>query len=403
MADRKLENNSPEKNLESIDDRSKTQEELIAELAQLRNEVASLKDSLYLSRPIIPSSVETIPEIDLSEFPPSDTPTLLLLDDSETDRATYRRFLLGNSEKDCNIVEFDSAEEALIWCQDHTPNILLIDYLLPGINGLEFLLKLRERVEYRQILCIMMTGQENQELAVQLLKNGAEDVLDKNRMTSEGLKRSIANVLQRSFLLRQQEFQWKGRSLIETIAFHSTDKSSELAEIFQYTVNGIRKLLQCDRLVIYQLQPDGSGKIITESVFNSTFSLLGKEIQDNCLTQDQKWKEWYLQGKITSIEDILVNPHHSSCYQEFLEQIQVRAKLSVPILQDGQLWGLIIAHQCNNPKPWLKAEVELLKQIALQISLAIQAVTLSEKAEQQREERQKIEKIINDLLLMANN
>ena len=335
-------------NSPALDDWSKSQEELIAELAQLRNEVASLKRFSSLSRQIIPPSVETIPEIGLAEFPQSYT--LLLLDDSETDRATYRRFLLGNSEKDCNIVEFDSAEEALIWCQDHTPNILLINYLLPGINGLEFLLKLRERSEYGRIPCILMTGQENQELAVQLLKNGAEDVLDKNRMTSEGLKRSIANVLQRSFLLRQQEFQWKGRSLIETIAFHSTDKSSELAEIFQYTVNGIRKLLQCDRVLLYQLLPDDTGKIITESVFDSTFSLLEQEIKDQCFATNQDWQEYFRQGRIHRIEDIFVSSHHASCYQEFLEQIQVRAKLSVPILQNGQVWGLIIAHQCNNPK-----------------------------------------------------
>lgn len=384
-------------NSQALDDWSKSQAGLIAELEALRHEVESLKRFLSLSRQIIPSSVETIPEIDLSEFPPSDTSTLLLLDDSAIDRAIYCRFLRKNPEKNCHIVEFDHAEEALIWCQQHRPDILLLDYVLPGMNGLEFLLKLRERVEYGQIPCIIMTGHENQELAVQLLKSGAEDVLDKNRITPEGLNRAIANALQRSFLLRQQEFQWKGRSLVETIAFHSTDKSSELAEIFQYTVDRISKLLQCDRVVLYQLLADDRGKIITESVFDSTFSLLGQEIKDHCFATNQDWQEYFRQGRVHGIEDILVSSHHSTCYQEFLEQIQVRAKLTVPILQDGQLWGLIIAQQCNNSRSWLKAEAELLNQIALQLSLAIQAVTLSEKAEQQREERQKIEKIINEI------
>jgi PAS domain S-box-containing protein len=382
-------------NSQSLDDWSKSQEALIAELETLRQEVASLKRSSSLSRQIIPPSVETISEIGLAEFPQSYT--LLLLDDSETDRATHRRFLLGNSEKDCNIVEFDSAEEALIWCQDHMPDILLTDYLLPGINGLEFWLKLRERSGYGRIPCIIMTGQENQELAVQLLKGGAEDVLDKNRMTSEGLKRSIANVLQKKHLIRQQELQRERQHLINAIAVHSTDKSSGLSEIFQYTVDELRRLLQCDRVVLYQLLPDDTGKIITESVCDSTFSLLEQEIQDQCFAANQDWKDDFGQGKTHGIEDIFVNSHHASCYQEFLEQIQVRAKLSVPILQEGQVWGLIIVHQCTKLRTWAKAETELLNQIAIQISLAIQAVTLHQQAELEREERQKIEKIINEI------
>ena len=382
-------------NSQSLDDWSKSQEELITELTQLRNEVASLKRSLPLSTKIIPSFPETISDIGLSGLPESYT--VLLLEDSETDRATYRRFLSKNLEKSCNIVEFDNAEEALIWCQDHSPDILLVDYLLPGINGLEFLLQLQKQTGHERISCIIITGQENQELAIELLKSGAEDVLDKNRITSEGLNRAIANVLQRSFLLRQQEFQRQGRSLIEAITVHSTDKSSELAEIFQYTVDQIRKLLQCDRVVLYQFQPDNSGKIITESVIDPTFSLLGKDIQDNCFAQNEEWKEQYRQGKITIIEDILVGSHHSSCYQQFLEQIQVRAKLSVPTLQNGQVWGLIIAHQCSNPRSWSKAEAELLKQIAIQFGLTIQTVLLHQQAKKEREERQKIENVISNI------
>ena len=90
-------------NSQALDDWSKSQEELIAELAQLRNEVASLKQSSSSSTKIIPPSVETIPAINLFEFPQSYTPTILLLEDSVIDRATYRRFLSKNPKKKYNI------------------------------------------------------------------------------------------------------------------------------------------------------------------------------------------------------------------------------------------------------------------------------------------------------------
>ena len=86
-----------------------------------------------------------------------------------------------------------------------------------------------------------------------------------------------------------------------------------------------------------------------------------------------------------------------------LEQSQVRAKLSVPILQDGELWGLIIAHQCNKSRSWSKAEIELLHQITIQLGLAIQTVVLNEQAEKEREERQKIKNIISEISTVLAN
>lgn len=395
MVDRKLENNSPEKNLESMDDRSKTQEELIAELTQLRNEVASLKGSSPLSTKIIPPPTETILKIGLAEF--SQSYTLMLVDDDELFRTGFRRYLTNKPHKNCQVVEFSNAEDALVWCRDHIPDIALIDYLLPEMNGLAFVTALRQQGLHEQIPCIMMTSYQDEALLVEAIKSGVKDFLDKARITPEGLNRAIANVLQKKLLIRQQKLQREQQHLIKMIAYHFVDNSSELEQVFQYTVDELRRLLQCDRVVLYQFQPDGRGEIIIESVFDSSFSLKEKEFQDNCLTQDQKWKERYLQGNINSIEDILVNSHHSSCYQEFLQQIQVRAKLSVPILQDGHLWGLLIAHQCNNPKSWLKDETELLNQIAIQLSLTIHSFSLNQQAKKEREERQKIEKIINDI------
>ena len=48
-------------------------------------------------------------------------------------------------------------------------------------------------------------------------------------------------------------------------------------------------------------------------------------------------------------------------------------------------------------RSWSKTEVELLNQITIQLSLAIQSVTLNQQAEQERSDRQKIEKIINEI------
>ncbi|NJL66493.1 MAG: GAF domain-containing protein [Microcoleus sp. SM1_3_4] len=59
------------------------------------------------------------------------------------------------------------------------------------------------------------------------------------------------------------------------------------------------------------------------------------------------------------------------CLAEFMEQIQVRAKLVAPIIQQGQVWGLLIAHQCDRPRDWEEWEINLFQQLANQLAIAI--------------------------------
>jgi signal transduction histidine kinase/DNA-binding NarL/FixJ family response regulator len=64
-----------------------------------------------------------------------------------------------------------------------------------------------------------------------------------------------------------------------------------------------------------------------------------------------------------------------------LTQLEVRANLVVPILQGENLWGLLIAHHCTGPRPWQQLEAECLKQLGVQLAIAIQQSTLFEQAQ----------------------
>ncbi len=72
----------------------------------------------------------------------------------------------------------------------------------------------------------------------------------------------------------------------------------------------------------------------------------------------------------------------SECHIQLLEQFQVQANLVVPIVLKSQgtsgleLWGLFIVHQCSTPRQWQTFEVELLKQLTVQLAIAIQQALL---------------------------
>ncbi|MEY3870171.1 MAG: hypothetical protein RLZZ338_4062 [Cyanobacteriota bacterium] len=139
-------------------------------------------------------------------------------------------------------------------------------------------------------------------------------------------------------------------------------------EILNRGLEETRARLQTDRVIIYRLLPDGDGVVFAESVGSQWTPILGQLIYDPCF--EATWVQRYRQGQTTSISDTHAS-HIQSCYVELLDRLQVRANLVVPILSQGNLWGLLIAHHCRSPRKWQSHDVQLLQQRVIQLSNAI--------------------------------
>jgi|GEM_PF-860306 len=160
-------------------------------------------------------------------------------------------------------------------------------------------------------------------------------------------------------------------------------QSLQLEEILRTTVTEVQKFLQADRVIIFQLGFDGSGKVVAEAVVQPFLIIQGKEIIDPCF--EEEYMEQYLQGRVGVITDI-EQADMEVCYIKMLQQFGVRANLVVPILQKQELWGLLIVHQCSGPRQWTNFETELLRQIADQIGIALAQAQLLERETRQRQE-----------------
>jgi len=124
------------------------------------------------------------------------TPKLLFADDCLEDRETYRRYLLGDKQRTYNISEAETGEEALLFCRQQLPDVILLDYLLPDMDGLEILSQLKTQFVQTNLPVIILTGQGNEQIAVQAMKSGAADYLVKRDTTSQRLRLAIQNILE---------------------------------------------------------------------------------------------------------------------------------------------------------------------------------------------------------------
>ena len=166
-----------------------------------------------------------------------------------------------------------------------------------------------------------------------------------------------------------------------------------LEEILTKAVAEVRHFLQTDRTVIYRFNFDWSGFVAVESVDEHWLSLQGMSINDTCF--EDGYASSYQQGRTVAIDDIF-KAGLSECYINLLSQFQVRANLVVPILQGEKLWGLLIAHECVGRRRWLEIEVECLKQISVQLAIAIQQSTLLDQAETEIADRKQAESALQE-------
>lgn len=160
-------------------------------------------------------------------------------------------------------------------------------------------------------------------------------------------------------------------------------QSLQIQEILTTTVTEVQRILQCDRVLIFQIEANGFGKIVTESINSNCLSVLDRNINDDCFAIDYLKK--YILGRIYTVDDV-DKAEIPTCLVEFMHDFDVKAKLAVPILIKANFWGLLIAHQCTNPRQWSSFEKELLGQLANQIGIALAQAELLEQETRQRQE-----------------
>ncbi len=168
---------------------------------------------------------------------------------------------------------------------------------------------------------------------------------------------------------------------------HQMRSSLNLAEILSITVEEIREVLQSDRVLVYRILLEGKGSTIAESTLPSVSKILNIDFPEEVFPKESY--DYYLQGKIYTLSD-REDPSQFDL-STFQADIQFRAKLVVPIMQDQTLWGLLIAHQCDQPRQWQDWEINLLKQIADQFAIAIQQASLHEQIQSELLIRQQTE------------
>ncbi len=304
-----------------------------------------------------------------------------------------------------DLVQFHSGGLDLATCQAHA----VMSAPLFCVHPQDRLLVVYEMMEQQPIRRVVVTGQQGELLGIITQTNLLQllNPLELYRLTEFLEQRVFQLEQERLSLLENLTIQLEQQVSQQTAALQTKAEqarliyqisnqvrsSLDLAEILHTTVQELRSLLDCDRVLIYQFQPNTMGNVVSEVIrpHLTNHSILetpdyNRQLHTDWLTQDANGNL----PRIRTVSDRETDPL-TMVEQDRLAQLQIRAKLTVPIVVSGTLWGVLLASQRDQPRHWQETEIELLEQLSIQVAIAIQQATAYQQAKAELAERQHAE------------
>lgn len=195
-------------------------------------------------------------------------PKILLLDDELQNLAVLEVLLRSlASPQGLELASFTSPVEALAWCERHEPDLCLVDYRMPEMNGIEFLARIRRLSGFGSVPVVMITGVAEKAVRREALIAGAVDFITKPFEVDE-LRLRLRNLLalRRERSASVQAVEWLAQApvpldretadrehelIIEKLARLSCSRDEE-------TGNHMRRVAHIARLVARELGMEAS-------------------------------------------------------------------------------------------------------------------------------------------------
>jgi signal transduction histidine kinase len=183
---------------------------------------------------------------------------ILIIDDTELDRKLFSGTLRTGASGNYELHEASDIPSGLEACASLQPDCVLLDYMLQGEVGLDWIEECKARAGNPHLPVIMLTGAGDEALAVSAFHAGAADYLPKARASAAALERAIGNALQKADLYRSVEME---RARREAMHEQLAQKNEELQSLYHTVSHELKTPLTAAREFVSLLLDEVGGPL----------------------------------------------------------------------------------------------------------------------------------------------
>ncbi|MEO1429972.1 MAG: response regulator [Cyanobacteria bacterium J06633_8] len=327
---------------------------------------------------------QAIAELDGQE---KNSEVILIVDDTPDNLLVLFSFL---EEKGFKVLLAEDGESALQIAQSKAPDLILLDVLMPEIDGFETCRRLKEKPSTKEIPVIFLTALSETVNKVQGFKLGGVDYITKPSEQEEVLVRiqTHLNLQRMRSTLALQNQELKQRLDFQALQRRITDKLRDSLNESQILETATQELAEVLELGSCQIELYNSQQTTATIAYEHSITLPQSQgTSRNIKDFSQLYQQLLEKTPVQLVEKI---PQFSP------KQIQV-TRLACPIFDDrgiiGNLWGL---------KPptevFTNLEIELMQQVASQCAIAIRQARLYEASNRQVAELARLNQLKDDFL-----
>ncbi|MBQ4864674.1 EAL domain-containing protein [Pseudoalteromonas sp. MMG013] len=213
---------------------------------------------------------------------------ILIIDDDCVDRKIIKKSLCASTSNDHHIVEASSVLQGIKAIKNRSFDVIILDYRMPDVNGLELLIDLRSKPDLGDTAIIMASGSEESHLSLACIEAGAQDFISKQDINRERLDKALQQAKTRFQMEQKKHASYlQVKEMAEKDALTGLSNRYHFDEMISVLIANSKRNKQSIALLSLDLD---SFKIINDTLGHSAGDAILKEVVNrisSCLRSNE--------------------------------------------------------------------------------------------------------------------
>src|SRR5213596_3293847 len=308
---------------------------------------------------------------------------ILVADD---DQSLVRTLTWILKEHGYNVVAVPGGEGLLAKLEEERPQLLLLDIMMPKVDGLQLLERLKTDERYRDLPVLMVSSMPPEEATVKSLGLGAADFIAKPFRVRELLARVEAHLRVGQALLQAKEEARSRAAMVDIL--HEVTDSLKPDEIYHILARRVARVLNISKCSMVLAKPGDQQGVVVAAYENPMLRNLQIE-----LGRYPEIQKAVSTGRLVLVEDVSSDPLYEDERRRWeREDIKVptRSAVALPFWMKDQQTGVFFLRTTGDDPPLTKADAQFSETV---IKTAVSAIEKAYDFETAVSDKQRLEKL----------